>query len=200
MAFPFLTIFLLFLGFLAVNRMKTMKKERSIQEEFWQKEEEANATRRKDISSLPYIVVPLHALPFEARPDDEELLRCEEGVRALSEQKILNLTGLSNTELKLNYGAANLTFLTQCDQNFTDLVRLMQQWGARLYELALPAQAEQVLTLSVGWGSDIKGSYLLLAQIYQESGQWDKLPQLKERASHLKSLMKEPILDALNQL
>lgn len=200
MAFPFLTIFLLFLGFLAYNRMRTMKKEQAIQDEFWHKEEEANATRRKDISSLPYIAIPLHTLPFGVRPEDEELSRCEEGVRALSEQKILNLTGLSNTELKLTYGAANLTVLTQCDQNFTDLARLMQQWGARLYEQALPAQAEKVLSLSIGWGSDIKGSYLLLAQIYRESGQWDKLPQLKETASHLKSLMKEPILDALNQL
>lgn len=200
MAFPFLAIFLLFLALLTYNRMKNMKKERALQNEFWQKEEAANATRRKDVSSLPYIVIPVDALPFGIRPEDEVLLKCEDTVRLLASQKVLNLTGFSNTELKQAYGAPNLTFLSQCDENFTSLVRTMQQWGARLYELSFPQEAVCVLSHAVRWGSDIKGSYLLLAKLYQENGQWEEIPRLKERASHLNSLMKEPILEALSQM
>lgn len=200
MAFPFLAIFLLFLAFLTFNRIRTSRKEQELQNTFWQKEAMANATRKKDTAALPYIALPLDTLPMGIRPEDEVLTSCENTVTALASEKILNLTGMSNTDLKLAYGAPNLTFLTQCDQNFTDLVRTMQTWGARLHELGLIKEAEQVLSLAVGWGSDIKGSYVLLANIYQELGRWEEIPRLKERASKLKSLMKEPILAALKQM
>lgn len=199
MMFPFFTIFLLFLAWLTYNRVRTEKKERAAQKAFWQKEEAANATRKKDLSSLPYIILPLDSLPLGVRPEDELLSAYDADIQSFTDRKILNLAGQSNTDLKLAYGAPNLTFLTQCDQNFTELIRLMQEWASRLYELSLTAEAEQVLSCTIRWGSDIKGSYLLLARIYQESGRRQELEWLKEQASHLNTLMKEPILSALAQ-
>lgn len=198
--FPFFTIFILFLIWFTYNRHRTERLEQARENEFWQKESQANATRRKDISSLHYIILPMDVLPFGIRPQDEQLNQCEEQIRALSQVKILNLTGKSNTELKSQYGAPNLTFLTECDQNFTELVKVMHQWATRLYELNLPTEAEYVLSCSIRWGSDIRGSYLLLARIYQEKGDSQGIEQLKEYADQLNSLMKEPILTALSEL
>lgn len=196
---PFFTIFILFLAFFAYNRHRIEKIEKEREKAFWAKENEANATRRKDISSLPYIVIPVDTLPFGIRPQDEQLIQCEEQIRTLSHVKILNLTGKTNTEIKLQYGAPNLTILTEYDQNFTDLVRTMHTWGTRLHELALFSEAEQVLSLAIRWGSDIRGSYLLLARIYKEQGNSQGIRQLKESAKQLTSLMKEPILAGLKE-
>ncbi len=177
--FPFFTIFLLFLAWFTYNKIRIEKKEKAREEAFWKKEEEANATRKKDISLLPYVRIPMDRLPFQIRPKDETLVACEERVRALSQEKILNLTGKTNTDLKLLYGAPNLTFLSQCDLNFTELVRTMQTWGARLYELLLIEEAACVLSHSIQWGSDIKASYLLLARIYREQGNLSALEELR---------------------
>lgn len=195
-----LPFFLLFLVWISYSKARTQRKEREQEAAFWQKEEEANATRRKDISLLDYVRIPLDQLPFGIRPKDETLADCEAQIRALADQKILNLTGKTNTEIKLAYGAANLPFLDECDQRFTSLARTMQRWGARLYELSLTQEAKCVLSYAVSWGSDIKGSYVLLGRIYREEHNTAALADLKERARLLNSLMKEPILKALAEL
>jgi len=138
-------------------------------------------------------------LPFALFSDDF-LNQCEAQVLQLKDQKILNLTGISNTELKLNYGAANLPLLTQYDQNFTLLVRTLNSWGHRLQELSHPKEAITVLAFAVSIGSDIKATYQLLAELYQQEGETDKLEALKTSASKLNSLMKEPILSMLEKM
>lgn len=199
MMFPFLTIFMLFLAWFTYNRFRTEKQEKNMEKEFWEKEAQANSTRRKDLSSLPYIRIPMDSLPFGIRPEDSQLTQYETRIRELADKKILNLTGLTNTELKLKYGAPNLTFLTECDQNFTELVRTMQEWGTRLHELFLISEAEYVLSCAIRWGSDIRGSYLLLARIYQDAGNTEGIQWLRECAGQLNSLMKEPILAGLKE-
>lgn len=193
-------MFVLFLVWLNLKRAQTEKKEREAQEAFWRREEEANATRRKDISMLPYIRIPLEQLPLGIRPEDEELCRYEAQIKELAQMKILNLSGKTNTDLKADYGAANLTILSDCDQRFTDLIRLMQQWGQRLYDLFLTGEAALVLSQSVAWGSDIKNSYLLLCRIYKEKQDTDAIARLIGQAENLDSPRKDAILESLKEL
>ena len=115
MIFPFFTIFLLFLAWFTYNRLRAEKLEKEQEKRFWLKEEEANSVRKKDLSLLPYITISPDALPIGVFPTDELLCSYETQVQTLASLKILNLTGFSNTDLKLNYGAPNLTFLTECD-------------------------------------------------------------------------------------
>lgn len=199
MMFPFFTIFILFLAWFTYNRHLIERKDKLREREFWKKEEEANTVRKKDISLLPYIFIPMESLPFQIRPEDSVLNQYENQIQELSQKKILNLTGQSNTDLKLTYGAPNLTFLTECDQNFTELIRIMHQWGARLIELSLTPEAQRVLSTSIGWGSDIKASYVLLARLYQESGNMDGVIRLRELANKLDSIRKNDILNALQE-
>lgn len=197
--FPlFLGWFVILLGVFAYKRSKAERDGQQSEQEFWQRENKANATRKQDISGLDYVDFTGVSLPFALFPDDF-LAQCESQVMALKDQKILNLTGISNTDLKLQYGAANLPALTQCDQNFTLLVRTLNSWGHRLQELSQPKEAIAVLSFAVEIGSDIKATYQLLAELYQQEGQMHKVQELASYAQKLNSLMKQPILSMLEQ-
>ena len=126
------------------------------------------------------------------------LKQCESQILALKEKKILNLTGISNTDLKLKYGPANLPELTQYDQNFTLLARTLNTWGQRLHELSYNEEAVAVLSFAVSIKSDIRATWQLLAQLYAESGSTAKIQEMKLSAASLNSLTKDPILAMLD--
>ena len=44
-------------------------------------------------------------------------------------RKLLNLSGISNTDLKLQYGHANLDLLAEYDQNFSNLLRCLDSFN-----------------------------------------------------------------------
>ena len=115
------------------------------------------------------------------------------------EKRILNLTGVSNTDLKLQYGAANLPELMQYDQNFTLLARTLNTWGQRLQELSYTQEAVCVLAFAVSVKSDIRATWQLLAQLYAESGDFSKIQEMKTAAAELNSLTKQPILAMLDK-
>lgn len=188
---------MIFMVVFTYKRHKAEKHEHDAEKAFWDRENKANFTRKKDISNLNYVDFSNVTLPFALFPDDV-LNQCESEVLRLKEQKILNLTGISNTDLKLNYGAANLPQLTQCDMNFTLLVRTLNTWGQRLAELSHPKEAIAVLDFAVSIGSDIKATYNLLAELYKQEGETAKIASMKTSASQLNSLMKEPILAMLD--
>lgn len=188
---------IIFMVVVSYKRRKADRQRETTERDFWERENNANSTRKQDISNLDYVDFTGVSLPF-AKFSDDLLLQCEEQVLKLKDEKILNLTGISNTDLKLAYGAANLPLLTSCDQNFTLLVRTLNTWGGRLAELSHPQEAITVLSFSVSIGSDIKATYELLAQLYLQEGQPEKIDDLKIRASTLNSLMKAPILSMLD--
>ena len=114
--------------------------------------------------------------------------------------KILNLTGITNTELKEQYGVANLTILSDYDNNYTTLVNTIARWGARLIDLEYNDEAVTVLEYGLSIGTDVSRNYLILADIYRKKGETDKIDALITRASTLKSLMKNSILSKLNEV
>ena len=76
-------------------------------EDFFKRESEANQSRKRDISNLNYIKIPDN-LPF-IKTDISEISNAEQNIMNLKDEKILNLTGKTNTDLKLEYGVANLS-------------------------------------------------------------------------------------------
>ena len=120
----FLGLFIFFVCMFAYLRHKSTAAEEAAAESFWNRENEANHTRRKDISGLPYITIPLADFPMGIY-DNPELKKYEETLQSLAGQKILNLGGKTNTDLKLEYGVANLETLCACDENYTTLCRIV---------------------------------------------------------------------------
>ena len=184
----------------AYEKRKSEKLTKKTSEHFWQKEREANQIRRKDISNLPYIIIPCDSLPLSSCSGKEELEQIKKQLLTLSEQKILNLSGLTNTEIKLTYGTANLSALCEYDQNYLVLVRTLSRFAALLFEVGNPAGAETVLSYALHIGSDIHADFLLLARIYSERKDISGLDALIQRAESLSSLRKSSLLSTLNKI
>jgi len=194
--FPGLTIFMVFILYYAFRRHQIEHKEEERKSEFWSRENRASNTRRMDISNLDYISVPLDSFPIGQYPN-EELSFCEEQLKTLSQKRIFNLTGVSNTEIMLTYGAGNLVELGSYDDNFTELVRVIAQYGELLASQNHINEAVTVLEFGIKIQSDITSNYVLLAELYQQKGDGKKIRSLIETAKILNSLSKDVILEKL---
>jgi hypothetical protein len=132
-----------------------------------ERELKANSTPAKDISHLDYITISLNALPFLLNPP-EDIAECEKTIRTLSECPILNLTGITNTDLKLQYGVANLSRLAQYDENFASMQRTFSKWGTRLREHGYKKEAVTVLEYALSLGCDARSISNTLKELYAE--------------------------------
>lgn len=196
---PSLLLIIILIFWFNVARIRISKKAARKKEGFWEKEQEANRTRKQSLDTLDYIYLPLKELPF-METDDDTLNEIQDEIRRISEKKIVNLTGFSNTDLKLKYGAPNLDTLTQYDENFTTLARLLYRWGTRLHELCFDKEAVFILELGISYATDIRAHYVLLANLYIREGRKSDIQNLISRAAELNSLNKNPIIRSLQEL
>lgn len=196
---PSLLLIIILVFWFNVARIRIAKKGERKKESFWETEQKANQTRKQSLDSLNYIYLPMEQLPF-MDTEDAELQEIQNSIRELSKEKIVNLTGISNTDLKLKYGAPNLDTLMKYDENFTTLARLLYQWGNRLHQLCFHKEALQVLELGIKWGTDIRGHYLLLANLYIAEGRKSEIQALIDKATDLNSLNKNAIIRSLLEL
>lgn len=184
---------------IAIASSKSQKAKAEMEREFWQRERAANNTRRKPLDDLPYIKLPMEIFPLELLPDIPRVEDYRQIILTLKDQPIVNFTGLSNTELKLRYGAPNINLLTTYDQNYTLLARTLQQWAQALYDNGYPAEACQLLEFAVSTGTDVSATYRLLCRIYQENGTPEKIRALYPVAESLTSAMQKPIVRMLRE-
>lgn len=111
----------------------------------------------------------------------------------------MNLTGFSNTDLKLQYGAPNIDLLSLYDQRYTTLVCTLQSWAELLYKQGQPEAARILLEFAVSTHTDIYASYNLLVRIYKESSESDKIASLLPPAQEIRSLSKNRIIALLEE-
>ena len=193
-----LPYFIILLFVLQFYLKKNSKKTRSDNENFLKRESRANMSRKKDISNLNYITIP-DTLPF-VDTDVETIKKAQDDLAELKEKKILNLTGMSNTDLKIKYGVANLSVLSEYDENFSKLCRAIVRLSAALKENGFDEQAEAFLEFGIKCGSDVSANYFMLAEYYLEKGNTKGLSRLKTSAQALNSLSKNVILKKLETL
>ena len=186
-------IFVVFLLWLGYEMKKHSRYDDKKQQEYWARERKANSTRKQSLDELPYITIPLETFPMDLMTSDEMIQEYHETLFHLSEEKIVNFTGVSNTDLKLEYGVANLPILTHYDQCYTLLVRTLQAFANRLYENGYETECVPILEFAINTGTDISGTYKLLATIYVKHGEKEKLDLLKAKTESLNSAMKKPI-------
>ncbi len=200
MRFPFFASFIVFCIWLSYELHKRRNIETKADNDFWQKEAKANNTRRKSLDTLDYIEIPFDQLPISTLSTDPVVSDCLNTLHELSLSPIVNLTGISNTDLKLQYGAPNIELLSQYDQRYTVLARTLQSWANALYEKGYTNEARQILEFAVKTRTDVSASYKLLSAIYQETGRADLIKDLIPIAESLNSPLKSHILQNLNEL
>ncbi len=168
--------------------------------DFMELERKANLTPRKDISDLPYIRVPVDSLPLDVPMDREEVRDRQEIIRSMADKKVLNLTGRTNTDLKLEYGAPNINILSAADNNYTRLVQNLSYLATDYINAGHISEAKALLEYGVSIGTDSKKNYLSLAQIYKDEGHPEKISELISSADGIQSILKENIKLSLKEM
>jgi len=178
------------------------RKEQDMDREFWDREQRANFTRKKSLDDLNYITIPEELLTMKPAIMSGELRSCLDELNGLSSLKIVNLTGYTNTDLKLKYGTANITILSEYDIHYTNLVTRLQKLAELLHDNLEDELAVKVLEFAVSTGTDVSKSYYLLAELYQqmavsEADMNEKITHLIAQAQNINSLMKNAIVEHL---
>ena len=166
---------------------------------FWDIERAANEVRRKPLDDLIFVVPDMSRFPLSVMEDDEIVRDCRRMVEELSAQKIVNLTGQTNTDLKFRYGAANLPTLMEYDERFTLLVQNLQKWADRLWDNGYVEDSIPILEEQIRIHADISSVYRKLAAYYRDNGMPEKIDELRESAESLNSASKASILRSLDQ-
>lgn len=201
--FPIFSIFIVFIIWFTYERKKSDRLSKKNKDDFWQKEIDANNVRKQPLDTLDYITIDDKMLInnlWSNHPDDTELVNLSETLSSLKEKRILNLTGMTSTDIKLTYGVANLNEVASYDDNFTTYCKTIYAYGQRLADLENRDAAIFILEAGIDSLTDISGNYKLLAKLYIEKGTPEKITNLIDKASQLDSLMKNSIISALKEM
>lgn len=195
--FTFFSLFVIFALWTLYEIHKSKAEDQKSRDEFWERERAADNVRRAPIDNLPYIQVTDEVIPV-IDTDNEHLTTLINQLSAMKELKILNLSGKTNTDLKLEYGPANLPFLTECDTNFINFCRITNTLGKELVDNNYINQAIAIYEFAIFNGSDVSSCYSELAKLYLQTGRKEDIKKLITQASELNSLLKQSIINNLN--
>ena len=197
---PLFTTIVLVSAFIWIYMKITVKHVGKGTEEFIEREVKANNVRKQSIEHLEYIHIDEQSIPFINPAPNDRIASLYDTIRDLFPKKIVNLTGLTNTDLKMAYGPANLPALTEYDQNFTALARAVYDLGTELIAAKYIAEATRVLEYGISIGTDISGNYIALANIYVENSQYDNITRLIENAKNIRSMTSGITVNKLQEI
>lgn len=210
MKFPFFASFLIFILVLQHNMRRNKKSHEQEETAFWHRESSANDVRKQSLEDLHYVT--FQAQPFypltllDAAACTEFLDRNPEAKDMISRflflenQKMVNLTEFTNTDLKFKYGVANLNTLTEYDTNYNELITLLHNYGTLFTKDGYETQSLTILEYAVSIGSDISATYTTCAEIYLKNNMPEKFDWLKKEAEKISTSRKTSIINKLNSL
>lgn len=193
----FFICFIVFLLWLCV-KLKQQDSLKTQNKDFWRREHEADFSRNKDISELDYISIDRELLPFSEHTNDAELLQIQQDVNKTLSKKMINLSGMTNTDIKETYGRGNFEVLAVYDQNYLKFLSLLNKWGTYLLERGFINEAKQIFEYAVNTlNCDISGCYTGLAKIYLKNNDIDKVQQLIDKIQSSDAYLKDSIAQKL---
>ena len=198
-ATAFILCFVIFCAWNYFEMKRRSREEQRLEDAFWERESEANSVRKKPIEDLEYIQIP-EDLPRDLLTDDINVQGIISTIDALQGQRILNLTGHTNTDLKLEYGTANITALSTYDQNYTSLITSFQRWAEILLANGYEAEAVPLLEFIVATNGEIGETYRLLAKHYLNNGEEEKYEELLASIKRIHSINKKHIFESVEKL
>lgn len=197
---PLFTTIVIVAGFIFVFMKITSEKPGDGIRSFREKERRADSTLKQPLDDLPFIQVPIDSIPSPEPAINEKCAALLAELNALAGKKIVNLTGISNTDLKLTYGAPNLPILTEYDQNFTSLCMNLHELGCEYKLAGHEDEAIATFNVAVNVGTDISGTYTTLAEMYAERGLYVEIQRLINCADNIRSLTRTSTIKKLQNI
>ena len=210
MKFPFFASFIIFGLVLhhAINRNNKIQNKN--EESFWERENAANNVRKQSLDSLNYISFSTENFLLEqligkenadkVSTNNPRVLEIIEDMYHLENVKKVNLSYMTNTDLKFAYGVANLQTLSEYDQNYSELITLLQEYAVLLKEAGFAKESLPILEYAISIGTDISTTYQMCASIYQEQHTPEKILELILSAEKILSSRKDAIIRMLKEL
>lgn len=192
------TIFILFLIFLFIfhhNLKKTERLTAMKRKDFWENEEKSMFTRKSQIEDNNYIVLDISGIIHNNREyflelGHPELFKYQELIFSLSNEQMLNLSNMSNSEIRLKYGVANFSHIEACENNYNRLIKAIYMLGKGYYDLEKYPEAISVLEAGIKINSDISDHILLLAELYAMNKDVFNFNEIKIYSENIESLTK----------
>lgn len=169
--------FIIFCAWLHYEKRKADRKRKKASNAFWEREEQSNHTRNKDISGLPMFRPDVSRIPMPETAD-ENAIYYQGKVQNATGLPMMDLSGYTNTDLKLAYGTGNFNTLSEYDQNFNDFLMDMSNLGKSYFAAGLLQEAADVYTYCLDSGSDKSTDYEALAKIWSAMGTPEKISGL----------------------
>lgn len=175
------------------ERNKVARKVNQNTTEFWKREEQANRTRKKDISNLPYVHVSPTQIP-NVENASESIIESRNQVLELLDNTMLDLSDYTNTDLKISFGVANFTNLSAYDNNYTNLLTALSTFARHLTEEKYFDAAKSVYQLSIEIGSKKSTDYCELAETYLALDEPGQLSSLIDSVSKNNDLPRQKLI------
>lgn len=190
--------FMVFGIWLTIQLKKSHKLNDKAEADFWEEEAMANSVRKKQLEESDFVTFPFDKLPAENSFSPDPVPESLTALVSLSDKKMMNLNGISNTEVKKRFGVANMSILTEYDANYETFVKNIYLLCQHLYDTGRTEEALMLSEETILTGTDSLSHYKLIIQIYREQGNLSGISWLKEKAEDIHSLTRGAILRALS--
>ena len=107
---------------------------------------------------------------------------------------------MSNTDIRLTYGALNFETLSMADTRYLIFIRTLSELAGVYYDQGFIDEARVILEYAIDIDSDVRNTYVLLTKIYKAAGENEKVAGLKEKAENIKTLSRDGVVAALNEI
>ncbi|MCL2235234.1 MAG: hypothetical protein FWB98_02200 [Defluviitaleaceae bacterium] len=202
---PILVLVLLFLIMSRMVKRRNDEKRRQ-SEQMIAEDDEANNARPQEVDVELFFHVNIDDLPlreYSKEEEDKPHSPCmwQGKVLKAAEKKMLHFDSpKTNVELKQMFGRANLEFVANYEENFTNFIHAMRHWAEALLSYDQKEDARTVLEIAVESGSEISQTYTLLADIYAGDADKEKLTALKTLVEERKLPGKQVALGHIEKL
>ncbi len=195
----FFICFLIFIAWRFYEQRKSERMEKKISDDFWKKEEEANQTRKKDITNLSLLQVKKADLP-KISSTDEAVLNYMEHLHQIVKNPMIDLSEYSNTDLKLAYGVANFKTLCEYDDNFNHFLITLSNLANSLMNVGLYEEAGNFFEFALHYGSKRLNDYTGLAEVFLKLNKPEQITALIRQLEDGCHPRKTTIINALEEI
>ncbi len=166
----------------AIRRSNARSKKAN--DEFWKRERDSYKAPSRPTDNLEYVRFP-DDLPIHISTDNPQIKEYQETLANVTKGKVLNLSGISNTEIRMSFGKDNMEELSLADQRYTTMCRTLDSLSVAYMDLGFKDEARSLLEFALSAGCDISSCWIRLGQYYMEKEDASALSSLIEKAEAL---------------